>query len=302
MFVRKHDKKKTLSLEDTLDKLSELAAQLLLEERFLFVKETLQTFRSQEIESLVASGLLHCGPPFRTSFSSEPTKHFCFTHLTIQEYLAARCFVKRRVIPRKLVSTEVLQFMSGILSKQKDDNFMELLLYSKQISARFGRSSARSGNSLMAKCLAEYDDQEFAKSIVKKRYPELCDVSEEISFSELTDVDCIAVSFLLDVISAVNAEEASGRNQTSSELQSHRIGKMKIISSRLTQYGVTRILKSLEKEFCAITNFEITGNILNKKCADKIAKLLPLAKVTELKLSSDKITDAVFVSLCQALH
>ena len=300
IFVRKHDKKKKLSFEDTLDKLSELAAQLLLERRFLFVKETLQTFSSQEIESLVASGLLHCGPPFRTSFSSESTKHFCFTHLTIQEYLAARWFVKRREIPPESVSTEVLQFMSGILSKQKDNNFMEFLVEQPNMHIDCGMET--SSKLLMAKCLAEYEDQEFAKSIVRKRYRELCEVSGEISFDGLTDVDCIVVSFLLDVFSAVNAEEASGRNQTSSELQSHSVGKMSITWSRLTQYGVTRILKSLEKEFCAITNLAILLNILNKKCADKIGELLPLTKVTELELVHDNITDAGVVSLCQALQ
>ena len=305
IFVQKHDKKKKLSLEDTLAKLSELAVQLLLEKRFLFVKETMQTFSSQEIDSLVASGLLHCGPPFRTSFSSEPTKHFCFTHLTLQEYLAARWFVKRREIPPKSVSTEVFQFMSGILSKQKDNNFMEFLL--EQVSKHIDCEKNLSFRSerrklLMAKCLAEYEDQEFAKSIVKKRYLEFCGVSGVISFSGLTDVDCIAVSFLLDVFSAVNAEEASGRNQTSSELQSHSVGKMMIKNSRLTPYGVTRILKSLLKEFCAITNLDIISIILNDKCADKIAELLPLTKVTELKLFHDEVTDAGVVSLCQALQ
>ena len=305
IFVQKHDKKKKLSLEDTLAKLSELAVQLLLERRVLFVKETMQMFSSQEIESLVASGLLHCGPPFRTSFSSEPTKHFCFTHLTLQEYLAARWFVKRREIPPESVSKEVFQFMSGILSKQKDNNFMEFLL--EQVSNHIDSEKNLSFRSerrrlLMAKCLAEYEDQEFAKSIVKKRYLEFCGVSGVILFSGLTDVDCIAVSFLLDVFSAVNAEEASGRNQTSSELQSHSVGKMMIMHSRLTPYGVTRILKSLLNEFCAITNLDITRIIPNDKCADKIAELLPLTKVTELKLFRDEITDAGVVSLCQALQ
>ena len=115
-------------------------------------------------------------------------------------------------------------------------------------------------------------------------------------------MDCIAVSFLLDVFSAVNAEEASGRNQTSAELQSHSVGEMHIFSSRLTQYGVTRILKSLKKEFCAITNLDITESILNDKCADKIGELLPLTKVTELNLLHDELTHAGFVSLCKALQ
>jgi len=78
-FILDHNKKEVPS-EDTLDKLSELAAQLLLENRFLFVEEDMKKFSSHEVKSLRASGLLHCGPPFRKSFS-KVTKHFCFTHL-----------------------------------------------------------------------------------------------------------------------------------------------------------------------------------------------------------------------------
>ena len=57
-FILDHNKKEVPS-EDTLDKLSELAAQLLLENRFLFVEEDMKKFSSHEVESLRASGLLH---------------------------------------------------------------------------------------------------------------------------------------------------------------------------------------------------------------------------------------------------
>ena len=99
MFVRRHDTKKRASLKKTLDELSKLAAQLLLERKFLFFKEDLKTLNLHEVELILCgSGLLHCGPPFRKSFS-ETTKHFCFTHLSLQEYLAARWFVKTKTIP-----------------------------------------------------------------------------------------------------------------------------------------------------------------------------------------------------------
>ena len=83
-FILKQDKKRGLSPENTLDKLSNLAAQLLLEKKFLFSNQDMKNFTSEEIEYIKASGLLHCGPPFRTSFS-QSTKHFCFIHLTFQE-------------------------------------------------------------------------------------------------------------------------------------------------------------------------------------------------------------------------
>lgn len=127
-FILKHDKKRGLSPENTLDKLSNLAAQLLLEKKFLFSNQDMKNFTSEEIEYIKASGLLHCGPPFRTSFS-QSTKHFCFIHLTFQEYLAARWFVMRKeVVCSNNTSEMVIKFMAGMLSTEKDQVFMEKIL------------------------------------------------------------------------------------------------------------------------------------------------------------------------------
>ena len=298
IFLRTHTRKKGISPEDTLEKLSELAAQLLLEKRFLFVEEDAKKFTSEEVENLRASGLLHCGPPFRKSFS-ETTKHFCFTHLTLQEYLAARWFVKRREIPsREVVSGMVVQFMSGILSKQNGSTFMEELLEEIYPSSNEPRMATRL---LTAKCLTEYQDTEFAKDIVMKRYHQLCGLDGKIEFSELTDVDCTAVSFLLDVISALNAEEAAAKKQTISE-HSLAASELAIYVSYLTQSGVQRIFKTLEKDFCSITDLVLFNCLLNDECADKIGELLPATKLTKLELQENQITDAGVVSLCQALQ
>ena len=112
MFLRKHSRTKGAPSEKTLDKLSKFAAHLLRKEKYLFSDvDDMKRFSSEEVESLKASGLLHCGPPFRKSFS-ETTKYFCFTHLTLQEYLAARWFVKQREIPSYAENSSgmVLQF------------------------------------------------------------------------------------------------------------------------------------------------------------------------------------------------
>ena len=299
MFLRKHTRKKGISPEDTLDKLSELTAQLLLEKRFLFVEENAKKFTSEEIENLRASGLLHCGPPFKKSFS-ETTKHFCFTHMTLQEYLAARWFVKRKEAPsRNVVSGMVLQFMSGILSTEQNGNkFMEELLEKIHPSTN---KPTNASLLVTAKCLTEYQDTEFAKDMIKKRYHQLCGLTGEIEFSKLTDVDCTAVSFLLDVISALNAEQAATKKQTIPE-QSRAVSNLAILSSYLTQSGVQRIFKTLEKDFCAITNLWMLGCQLNDECVQTIGELLPVTKLNELSLFGNQITDAGVVSLCQALQ
>ena len=230
MFFSKHSKTKGTTPEVTMDKLSILAAQLLREKKYLFAVEDMKTFTEEEVENLRASGLLHCGPMFRKSFS-EMTKHFCFTHLTLQEYLAAHWFVKHKKIPSgENASAMVLQFMSGILSKQKDKAFMHKLLEGISKSS----SAERPAGLIITKCLAEYQEKEFAKTVVKKLSNQFSDRDGNIKFQHLTDVDCIAVSFLLDVINTLNVVETPERSQTSPQLSPRPLGSRRGLSRRVT--------------------------------------------------------------------
>ena len=243
MFVQKHDRKKSASVEETLDELSKLAAQLLEERKFLFLKEDLKTLNLHELESLCGSGLLHCGPPFRKSFS-ETTKHFCFTHLTLQEYLAARWFVETRTIPPKHVSTEVVLFMSGILSKQKDNEFEEKMIIHTFLSDDLWEKEAKRGH-LISKCLLKYEDIEFAKGIVK-RFHGVFDIrngSFGLSGSRMGDVDCPAVSFTLNVFGALSEEKESEWNT---------ITTLKLASCTVTDADVSSLLPHSHQQnmFC----------------------------------------------------
>ena len=320
IFSKKHNKSGVPHFDETfLDELSKFAAELLMEKKFLFGEKEMKQFSSKAVESLRKSGILHCGPPFRVSFS-QTTKHFCFTHLTLQEYLAALWFVKiREIPPRDIVSTMVMQFMAGILSKVKDVKLMEKLL--AQVSPD------RSGNGqhlLQAKCLYEYHDKEFAKDYYCQHSVNGEEVSFRdivITFRDITDVDCIAISFFLDTISALNEEEPSKRHQTlqsgqpsfiavhfqsaDSELiltqqwSSKRI-KGLIIEARMISSGLRRISASLERDSCSITELRLEMGQIDNECLDFIRG--PLSKtLTSLSLRSKKITDAGVVSLCEAL-
>ncbi|XP_022794539.1 NACHT, LRR and PYD domains-containing protein 3-like [Stylophora pistillata] len=331
MFFKNHSKTKEIPLEATMEKLSILAAQLLREKKYLFAVEDMKTLTPEEVENLRASGLLHCGPMFRKSFS-EMTKYFYFTHLTLQEYLAAHWFVKQKKIPSgENASAMVLQFMSGILSKQNDKAFMEQL-----IERLHQRSSAKHPAGLvMMKCLAEYKNVKFAQNVVKKYYRDFCDRDGKIKFLHLTDVDCIALCFLLDVINTLNLFQMSARSQSSSQLtrtpsgnrrylhrrvtpnaeetsrrvqtSSHRscwapVEQLTLFNCQMTQTGLRKICEALKKRLCTITSLLLSECNLTEDCIATIAESLPSTKLIELSLKGARIADAGVVSLCQALQ
>ena len=264
IFREKHNKSEVPHFDETfLDELSK------------FGEEEMKKFSSKEVKGLRRSGILHCGPPFRVSFS-QTTKHFCFTPLTLQEYLAARWFVKKREIPpRETVSTMVMQFMAGILSKEKDEELMERLL--EKVSPNIGKSDQK----LQAKCLYEYQDEEFAKDYYRQHPVR----DEEVCFIGINDADCIAISFFLDTISALNEDEPNTRHQTLLPLSTVNVGiadsemtlseqssfmsiKRLLIDDSKISSGLKRIFASLERDSCFITELGLTRCQLNNECVD----------------------------------
>ena len=274
--------------ESALDNLSELAAKLLLEKKPIFQERDMEEkFRSEEIEKLKGSGLLHCGPPFRKSLL-ETTKYLSFTHLTLHEFLAARWFVMRNVIPND-VSAMVLQFIAGILSKKKNDELMKNLLESI--------SSGSERLLLRAKFLSEYQDKEFAKNVIKN-HPHHYSQNGQLTVDRLNDVDCIAISFLLDVFTALNEEEATTAQHQRTE-QCFAVNTLSIRTSSVTLSGLKRIVESLEKESCSVTRLQFIYGRLTK-CVDCISGLV-CRKLKELWMISSSITDDDVASLCDAL-
>ena len=270
VFERNHIKKKQTRLgESTLDKLSDFAAQSLLSRRFEFTEEEMKRLNLEEVdvEALRRGGLLHCGPPFMISIS-QTTKYFCFTHLTVHEYLAARSFVKGREIPED-VSTMVLQFIAGILSKTKDSILMEELLKKLPVS--------KEKLLLQAQCLCEYNDKEFARN----HFRQLCiannDYGKYVQFKGINDVDCIALEFLLDVFSSMNEVDITSSNQSLSELI--------IQHSFLTTSGVKRICRALQSNFCAVSRLTLLRCGLKAQCVQPLIRVLVSTKLLYLMRS-----------------
>ena len=322
VFERNHIKKKQTVLgESTLDKLSDFAAQSLLSRRFEFTEEEMKQLNLEEVDvdALRRGGLLHCGPPFMISIS-QTTKYFCFTHLTVHEYLAARSFVKKRKIPKD-VSTMVLQFIAGMLSKTKDRTLMEELLKKLPVT--------KEKLLLQARCLCEYNDKEFARN----HFRQLCiannDYKTYVQFEGINDVDCIAVEFLLDVFSSMNEVNITSSNESLSELIIRRpfltasrvkrlrsmnlmnkahitssnqsLSELIIERSSLTPSGVKRICRALQSNSCAVNRLTLLLCGLKAQCVQPYICLLVSTKLLYLDLFGNQITDAGVASLSEAL-
>ena len=276
-------------IKNTLDKLSKLAAKLLVERKPTFDEREMEgDFEAEEVSKLKGSGLLYCGQPFRTELITT-TKHFSFTHLTVQEFLAARRFVKENRVPDKECSEMVVQFFAGVLSSEGNEELMEKLLNSPFMHRDLKRT-----------CLTEYQNKEFAKKFIRNNPQALCNSDGVMASEGLSDVDCIGVSFVLDIISELNKEEAREAQRKCSD-KFVTVQKLKLRGSQLTLSGIQRICNSLNNEHCLVSELDLLDIYLADECVDVINRLVE-RKLTKLTLVFTKITDTGVASLCKALQ
>ena len=317
-------------IKNTLDKLSKLAAKLLLEGKPTFDGREMEgDFEAEVVNKLKGSGLLYCGQPFRTALI-RTTKHFSFTHLTVQEFLAARWFVKENRLPDGECSGMVFQFMAGVLSSEGNEELMEKLMDSPIMSAN-----------LKMTCLNEYQNREFAKKFIMNN-PKALNIShKEMALKGLSDVDYIGVSFVLDIISELNKEgaeeeqwkrsynlvtverldlqlpqEAGGafvldiipelNKEGAEEEQCKRsynlvtVERLDLQLSQLTRSAIQRLCNSLNNEYCHVSYLTLSQMNFTDEYAHAYKKVVS----GRLTIPSEKDTenaDTLVSRLCEEL-
>ena len=274
-------------VKNALDKLSELAAKLLVEKKQTFDESEMESdFDAEEVKKLKGSGLLYCGQSLRTALI-RTTKHFSFTHLTVQEFLAARWFVKENCVPDRECSEMVLQFFAGVLSSKGNEELMEKLLDSRFMH-----------RNLKMTCLNEYQNKEFAKKFIRNNFQAFCNSDSVMALEGLSDLDCIAVSFVLDIFSELNEEEA-GEAQHKCSNKFFTVKKLKLIRPKLTLSGIQRLSNSLNNQYSLVSE-------LNLSLPDSICYYVDVINRLEIrKLTTLSLGDEIFrhdvVTLCEAL-
>ena len=279
-------------IRNTLEKLSELAAKLLVEGKQTFDESEMEgEFELEEVNKLKGSGLLYCGQPIRTALITT-TKHFSFTHLTVQEFLAARWFVKENRVPDPAkCSKMVFQFMAGVLSNEKNEKNEELM--EKLIDLPMT-------SHLRLRCLKEYRDKEFVKQFMRKNPQAFFHSHSVMVFECFSDVHCVEASFLLDIISELNKEEA-GEAQHKYTDKFFTVKSLGLVGPRLTLSGIQPVCNSLKNEHCLVSLLRLVKINWSDEYVDFINRLL-VRRLTTLILNDIKITDSGVARLCEALQ
>ena len=336
-------------VEETLNRVGSLAKTGIQERRLMF--------DSVEVKGIEDCGLFNRMPdcevlPFKLK------SQFCFIHLTLQEFLAAKEIVKMdsKDISNFILTNAsdpkwhlVLQFVAGLLRGQTNEavsNFVNLLCdsltYITLCDSLTFSSKSKQEAVLMMKCLHEYNDAtivEKAASLLQKN--ETFNNKIDLSYSEITPVDCAAivffinklhnlmelnlssnnisdqgVSFLCSVVRdghcnlttlhlGFNDIQDQGVSQLSEALRDAncKLTKLRLPGNYITYQGASHLQDALKNANCKLTKLDLGGNSMGDIGVSRLSEALKdvNCKLEKLNLDETDITDQGVFHLCEAL-
>ncbi|XP_044162945.1 nucleotide-binding oligomerization domain-containing protein 1-like [Acropora millepora] len=256
-------------------------------------------FESSEVSGLEDCGLLHKLPDLKPKALDDPPKsQFCFIHLTVQEFFAAKHLVNTETDEgiERFVSMHindgkwqvVLQFVAGLL-KGSSEIFVQLLptlksrlLPSKPELTFWPATKEDKGPAVqVCKCLYEITDEQ---------QPELQNKIEEIKFNAvefseclLAPIDLVAVLHFLE-----NAEE---------------VLHIDLPSNELGYLGANEVKKFIVNRERQLKWLNLRYNNLTDRAAEDLAAILKHSncKLESLCLSDNNFTDNAAKDFAAAL-
>ena len=304
------------------------------------IKQGRLIFESNEVDGLEDCGLLHRLPDAKPrSLSEQPKAQYCFMHLTVQEFFAAkhvtdtmteeelRRFVADHI--NKGAWQVVIQFVAGLLEPDPDqemsnvDIFSELLPMSTQELHTFNvvRESGRTltvwpvevDRTLalnLCKCLYEINVKQ--QSALQNKFAEIG--FDEVCFRNCTlaPIECAAV---LHAVKNVDKElclslsgnffGALGCVEIGRALEDvdFKVTEFELVSNNIGEQGAAHLCDALKDENCKLTNLDLSGNGIGERGAAILCDALKdqNCKLTNLYLGDNSIGDQGAAHLCDAL-
>ena len=277
------------SIEETLDQLGSLAKT--------GIEAGQLIFGSTEVQGMENCGLLNRLPDSEVS-PYRFTSHFCFTHLTLQELLAAREIVKMEPIDlSNFISTNasdpkwhlVIQFVAGLLRGQENEavNSFVSHLHNCLITNRERPrlKEPKQETLLMLKCLYEYNNEIIAKKAASELHENI-KFSNEIDLSSVrvTPVECAAIAYFVKHLTEPTV--------------------LNLYGNSITDQGVSHLYGALKDANCGVTVLNLKANSITDQGISHLCGALKdvNCRLTELNLGINNITDQGVLLLCDTVN
>ena len=268
-------------------------------------------FESQEVNDLQTNGLFQRLPDTSSGYE-EGKAQYCFLHLTVQEFFAAKHLVDTMSHEelKTFVSDHikegswkvVMQFVAGLLEQEKQsaDIFSGLLPLSsvtrETTSLEIRREELEARTETLT-CWPAQDDKELVVTLFNCMYE---NNSPGLGVQRrLAQIDCNELDFSFcglsprDCLTLVHALQCSGEN----------IVHLNLMSNNFAEPGCIEISKLFDQGFCNLERLNLAGNNIT----DEGLKYLTTAlinnncKLNSLGLKGNEITDKGVEHLTTAL-
>ena len=329
---------KSTHMDEPFDKLPEELQKIfnsLGEIAFKGIDERRLLFDSSEVSGLEDCGLLHKLPDLKRKALDDPSKsQFCFTHLTVQEFFAAKYLVDTETdegIERFVCNhindgtwQVVLQFAAGLLkSSLSSDIFMKLLPEStekkgnplssepKTLTSWPGTKEEKDLAVQVCKCLYEINDEQ-EQPALQNKIEEIKLNAVELSRCSLAPIDVAAVLHFLE-----NAEEVlyiDLRFNSLGDLGANEVKKFLVNMERklqhlnlyycyLTDNAAKDFAAALEHSNCKLESLHLSFNNFTDNATKDFAAALKHSnsKLESLDLSHNECSDNAATDFAAAL-
>ena len=345
MFLFNHNRKgfslkelerlKSTHMYEPFDKFPEELKKMLNglgEIAFKGIEEGRLLFESSEVSGLEDCGLLHKLPDLKPKALGDPPKsQFCFTHLTVQEFFAAKHLVDTKTkekierFVRKNINDGrwqvVLQFVAGLL-KSSSDIFIKLLpeltekrrepMSFKREELTFWPATEEDTDLAVqvCKCLYEINDEQ--QQVLRNKREKIKFNAVEFDNCSLAPIDVAAVLHFLE-----NAEEVLFINLFGNQLRDlgaievrkiivkreRKLKHLNLSENELTDNAAKDLGEALKHSNCKLESLHLGFNNLTDNAAKDLGEALKHSncKLESLHLGFNNLTDNAAKDLGEAL-
>ena len=298
---------------------------------FVGIEEGRLLFQSSEVSGLENCGLLHKLPDVHQGLNDPPKSQFCFTHLTVQEFFAAKHMVDTKTTEgiEKFVWNHindstwqvVLQFVTGLL-RSSSDIFIKLLPESTAKRMCYLSSEPKTLTSWPAtdedkrlavqvcKCLYEINDEQ-QPVYLEKKIKKITFNAIEFNYGSLAPIDVAAVLHFLE-----NAEEVLyidlslnnlgdlGANEVKKFIlnRERKLKRLELSGNNFTDNAAKDFGAALKHSNCKLESLFLLGNFTDNAAKDFATALMHSnCKLESLFLLANNFTDNAAKDFAAAL-